>query len=491
MDLSALQELAPLLSALLAGRKVSGVLAGGPGEIVLHFSRAAGTGAEARLLLSSDARCPGVFLLPPDAESPSPSPSPSPGPLAEAMENRVAGAVLEAVFLPFPGDRVVELRFLAPWPRKGEGPRLLLEVMGRRSNLLLLDPAGRILASARTLSPSANRVRPLRLGGLYVPPPPPTGAAVARRAAPPPTGGGDAFAAAWAWKCERTPAKPAAGPEAPLLPPLLRLRDRLAREEARLRGEEARCRGHEEVRTKGEALLIHLAEVRTGSDRIVLAHPGDPAAPLAIDLDPALPPQRNAKRLFDLARRLQRGEAEAGERRRRAGEALRAADAALAALEGGEEAPARALLKLAPGAGPGAGPRQAAPPTGQPRGWPGPGRRYEREGFAILVGKGAADNDRVTFEAAGPRDLWLHARDCPSSHVVVLAGGRPVPEAVVLFAAALCAGRSGAKKDSAVEVMVAERKWVRKVKGGKPGLVAVSRSRTVLARRRKGEEWPG
>jgi len=41
------------------------------------------------------------------------------------------------------------------------------------------------------------------------------------------------------------------------------------------------------------------------------------------------------------------------------------------------------------------------------------------DGFEILVGKKAVDNDYLTFRIAGSLDLWLHAADYPGSHVVV------------------------------------------------------------------------
>ncbi|HXQ70769.1 MAG TPA: NFACT RNA binding domain-containing protein, partial [Pyrinomonadaceae bacterium] len=47
-------------------------------------------------------------------------------------------------------------------------------------------------------------------------------------------------------------------------------------------------------------------------------------------------------------------------------------------------------------------------------------RRYlSTDGYEILVGRAARDNDHLTFKIAQPNDLWLHAGDYPGSHVVV------------------------------------------------------------------------
>lgn len=40
-------------------------------------------------------------------------------------------------------------------------------------------------------------------------------------------------------------------------------------------------------------------------------------------------------------------------------------------------------------------------------------------GYDILVGKGAADNDRLTFGVAAPRDFWLHVAGYSGSHVII------------------------------------------------------------------------
>jgi predicted ribosome quality control (RQC) complex YloA/Tae2 family protein len=90
----------------------------------------------------------------------------------------------------------------------------------------------------------------------------------------------------------------------------------------------------------------------------------------------------------------------------------------------------------------------------------------------------------VTFKAAGPNDLWLHARDYPGSHVVIVTEKRPVPDDVLYKAANLAAAGSGARNDTAPEIMVTERKWVRKLKGGKPGQVTVERFRTIRPRKK-------
>lgn len=74
-------------------------------------------------------------------------------------------------------------------------------------------------------------------------------------------------------------------------------------------------------------------------------------------------------------------------------------------------------------------------------------RRFERDGFEILVGKGASDNDRLTFGIASPRDLWMHAAGFAGSHVVIRnpEGLTSLPREVIECAAQLAAFHSKAR----------------------------------------------
>jgi len=68
-------------------------------------------------------------------------------------------------------ERVVELGFAR---RPGEPPQrwLVLELMGRRSNLFLLDERRRVVAAGRQVRPEQSRLRPIGTGDPYSPPPP-------------------------------------------------------------------------------------------------------------------------------------------------------------------------------------------------------------------------------------------------------------------------------------------------------------------------------
>ena len=106
-----------------------------------------------------------------------------------------------------------------------------------------------------------------------------------------------------------------------------------------------------------------------------------------------------------------------------------------------------------------------------------PYRRLEVEGFDVLVGKGDAENDRLTFDIAEPRDWWLHVAGHSGSHVVVRNPDDldVLPRPVLERAAELAAWHSKGRGAGKVEVHVCRVADVRKPRGFAPGKVQLRR----------------
>ncbi|MDX5482029.1 MAG: NFACT RNA binding domain-containing protein [Hymenobacteraceae bacterium] len=112
-----------------------------------------------------------------------------------------------------------------------------------------------------------------------------------------------------------------------------------------------------------------------------------------------------------------------------------------------------------------------------------PFRLFETEGFKILVGKSARNNDLLTQRHTYKEDLWLHAKDVSGSHVVIKhQAGKTVPATVLEKAAQLAAYYSKRKNDSLCPVLYTPKKWVRKPKGSAPGSVVVEREKVLLVK---------
>ena len=65
-----------------------------------------------------------------------------------------------------------------------------------------------------------------------------------------------------------------------------------------------------------------------------------------------------------------------------------------------------------------------------------PPMRFEStDGYPIYVGRNNKQNEELTFRLARKDDLWLHAQKVHGSHVIIAAGGKPVPDDTITEAA--------------------------------------------------------
>jgi predicted ribosome quality control (RQC) complex YloA/Tae2 family protein len=118
---------------------------------------------------------------------------------------------------------------------------------------------------------------------------------------------------------------------------------------------------------------------------------------------------------------------------------------------------------------------------------PGVRRYRSTDGYEVLVGRAARDNDNLTFKIAQPNDLWLHAGDYPGSHVVIRNPTRKeIPHRTIIEAAQLAGRFSQASEDSKVVIHYTPRKVLSKPKGAAPGLVRLSRFRSIAVEPKEG-----
>ena len=105
------------------------------------------------------------------------------------------------------------------------------------------------------------------------------------------------------------------------------------------------------------------------------------------------------------------------------------------------------------------------------------------DGFTVLVGRSAADNDVLSVKLGSPRDFWFHIASGSGSHVVVRNpdGLDRLPRETERYAASLAAGYSKARHGGQVAVHVTTGSEVRKPRGYPPGKVTLRRFKTVQA----------
>ncbi len=238
----------------------------------------------------------------------------------------------------------------------------------------------------------------------------------------------------------------------------------------------------EELQFRGNAILALAWQIAPGQESLqvtraeVTGEAGPGAAdPITIPLDPALTPSENAQAVFreyrkrvaaseQVPRRMAHVEAEI-----RYLEQLRT-DAALAEDRAALDQVREALHEA--GYTPRQGRRRGQPAASEPL------RIPLEDGVTILVGRNSRQNDEVTFRQSGPRDLWLHVRGAPGAHVIVRHGAQTVSDEIIAQAASLAAYYSALREESQVPVDITERRHVKRIPGGRPGMVTYRQEET-------------
>ncbi|NMM61399.1 fibronectin/fibrinogen-binding protein [Clostridium sp. P21] len=101
------------------------------------------------------------------------------------------------------------------------------------------------------------------------------------------------------------------------------------------------------------------------------------------------------------------------------------------------------------------------------------------DGIEIYVGKNNFQNDYLTLKFAEKRDIWMHTKNIPGSHVIVKNFGN-VPDKTLEEAAKLAAFYSKSKDSTKVAVDYTEVKNVHKPNGSKPGMVIYYTNKTIF-----------
>ena len=232
----------------------------------------------------------------------------------------------------------------------------------------------------------------------------------------------------------------------------------------------------EEYRVSGELLTANLHLAEKGMKSVSLPNYYDPELKeIEIPLDVKLSPAQNAQRYFKLYQKARNARTLAAEQIEKTSEEL-------AYLEGqmdnlgkcsgeSELAELRDELEKFGYVRRVTNRRQMKQlPPSQPMKFTAP------SGATILVGKNNLQNDKLTF-SADPNEIWLHAKDMPGSHVIIV-GENPDDETIV-YAAKLAAAYSKGANSSNVPVDYTRRRFVKKPSGAKPGFVIYTNQRTL------------
>ena len=109
-----------------------------------------------------------------------------------------------------------------------------------------------------------------------------------------------------------------------------------------------------------------------------------------------------------------------------------------------------------------------------------PGLTLQSGQFTLLVGRNAKENDELLRHWVKGNDYWMHTRDCPGGYVFIKnLKEKTIPLEVLLDAANLALIFSKAKNQGKADLYYTQVKFLRRVKGGKTGLVIPTQEKNL------------
>ena len=232
----------------------------------------------------------------------------------------------------------------------------------------------------------------------------------------------------------------------------------------------------EEYRLKGELLQANLRLAVKGQKKCEVPNYYEEGIPtLTVELDEKLSPAQNAQRYFKLYQKARNAQTLAAEQIEKTTEELTylegQADNLTKCTEENELSELRDELEKLGYVKANRNRRQIKqlPPSA-------PMKFTLENGRVILIGKNNLQNDKLTFSAQ-PDEIWLHAKDMPGSHVIIV--GEDPDDATILAAAKLAAKYSKGGASSQVPVDYTRRRYVKKPSGAKPGFVIYTHQHTL------------
>ena len=110
--------------------------------------------------------------------------------------------------------------------------------------------------------------------------------------------------------------------------------------------------------------------------------------------------------------------------------------------------------------------------------------------FIIYVGKNNIQNDKLTFSVAHKSDIWFHAKNVPGAHTILKTNNvATVPQDVLEFAASLAAFYSKLSSSPKVDIDYTEVRNVKKIPGAKPGMVIYENYKTIYIKPNDGQTF--
>ena len=231
-----------------------------------------------------------------------------------------------------------------------------------------------------------------------------------------------------------------------------------------------KTKGYEEIKRVADILSGSIYLVKKGMDSITVDD-WERGGKISLSLEVQLSPNENLERYYTRYRKDKRAYELSLEEIEKAKENYAEREAFWDALLS-EDTPLTKLKREAEGSDDEVSPLK-----------PGrPGLYIKSNGWDLIVGRNAKENDEILRTATRGSDIWMHTRDFAGGYVIIKAiRDKSVPLPVLLDAASLAIHFSKAKKSGKADLYYTHVKYLRRVKGGKTGLVLPTQEKNLQA----------
>ena len=248
--------------------------------------------------------------------------------------------------------------------------------------------------------------------------------------------------------------------------------------EQRLREDLLKAENSESLRLYGELLTANIHQVRPGDKSTSVINYYD-GSTVTIPLDPRLSPSKNAQQYFKKYGKAKTAVKEKQLQLRTNESDIKYLDSVMSYLKNASDVSEIEAL------------RRELEETGYLRKRKIPGGFKEKKisskpyryilpgGCEVLVGRNNRENDILTFKTASSRDIWMHTKDIPGSHVIVKTSCEEISDEDLYTAASIAAYHSKGRESENVPVDYVRVKYVKKPAGAKPGMVIFTNNKTV------------
>lgn len=254
--------------------------------------------------------------------------------------------------------------------------------------------------------------------------------------------------------------------------------DKLYLKEQRLREDLLKAENSESLRLYGELLTANIHQVRPGDKSTSVINYYD-GSTVNIPLDPRLSPSKNAQQYFKKYGKAKTAVKEKQLQLKTNESDIKYLDSVMSYLKNASDVSEIEAL------------RRELEETGYLRKKKIPGGFKEKKisskpyryilpgGCEVLVGRNNRENDILTFKTASSRDIWMHTKDIPGSHVIVKTSCEEISDEDLYAAASIAAYHSKGRESENVPVDYVRVKYVKKPAGAKPGMVIFTNNKTV------------